>query len=48
MQRGTLPRAIDLLRRLPKTIGDKPFAVYSGNDDSALALMLVGEQVSFP
>ena len=39
---GDIARAIDLLRRLPKTIGDKPFAVYSGNDDSALALMLVG------
>ena len=39
---GDITRAIDLLRRLPKTIGDKPFAVYSGNDDSALALMLVG------
>lgn len=39
---GDIARAIDLLRRLPKVIGDKPFAVYSGNDDSALALMLVG------
>ena len=39
---GDIARAIDLLCRLPKTIGDKPFAVYSGNDDSALALMLVG------
>lgn len=39
---GDIARAIDLLRRLPMTVGDKPFAVYSGNDDSALALMLVG------
>jgi len=34
---GDLARAADLLRRLPKG-----FAVYSGNDDSALALMLLG------
>jgi 4-hydroxy-tetrahydrodipicolinate synthase len=34
---GDLARGADLLRRLPKQ-----FAVYSGNDDSALALMLVG------
>jgi 4-hydroxy-tetrahydrodipicolinate synthase len=34
---GDLARAADLLRRLPKS-----FAVYSGNDDSALALMLLG------
>ncbi len=39
---GDLARAIDLLRRLPDVAGDKEFAVYSGNDDSALALMLVG------
>lgn len=39
---GDIARAIDLLRRLPAVVGDKPFAVYSGNDDSALALMLVG------
>jgi 4-hydroxy-tetrahydrodipicolinate synthase len=39
---GDLARAIDLLRRLPTEIGAKDFAVYSGNDDSALALMLVG------
>ena len=31
-----------VLRRLPEAVGDKEFAVYSGNDDSALALMLVG------
>lgn len=34
---GDLPRASELLAQLPKT-----FAVYSGNDDSALALMAVG------
>ncbi|HTT12064.1 MAG TPA: 4-hydroxy-tetrahydrodipicolinate synthase [Burkholderiaceae bacterium] len=34
---GDLARGTDLLRRAPKD-----FAVYSGNDDSALALMLVG------
>jgi 4-hydroxy-tetrahydrodipicolinate synthase len=34
---GDLARAADLLRRAPKG-----FAVYSGNDDSALALMLLG------
>lgn len=34
---GDLARAADLLRRLPKS-----FALYSGNDDSALALMLLG------
>jgi 4-hydroxy-tetrahydrodipicolinate synthase len=34
---GDLARAADLLRRLPAH-----FAVYSGNDDSALALMLLG------
>lgn len=39
---GDIARAIDLLRRLPGVVGDKEFAVYSGNDDSALALMLVG------
>ena len=39
---GDIARAIDLLRRLPEAVGDKEFAVYSGNDDSALALMLVG------
>lgn len=39
---GDIARAIDLLRRLPVVVGDKEFAVYSGNDDSALALMLVG------
>ena len=39
---GDIARAIDLLRRLPEAVGDKGFAVYSGNDDSALALMLVG------
>jgi 4-hydroxy-tetrahydrodipicolinate synthase len=36
---GDLGRAADLLSRLPK---DREFAVYSGNDDSALALMLMG------
>lgn len=36
---GDLGRASDLLSRLPK---DREFAVYSGNDDSALALMLMG------
>jgi len=34
---GDLARGADLLRRAPKQ-----FAVYSGNDDSALALILVG------
>jgi 4-hydroxy-tetrahydrodipicolinate synthase len=34
---GDLARAADLLKRLPAN-----FAVYSGNDDSALALMLLG------
>ena len=34
---GDFPRAFDLLDRLPKD-----FAVYSGNDDSALALMAIG------
>jgi 4-hydroxy-tetrahydrodipicolinate synthase len=34
---GDLARASDLLKRSPK-----PFAVYSGNDDTALALMLLG------
>ncbi len=36
---GDLGRAADLLGRLPK---DRQFAVYSGNDDSALAMMLMG------
>jgi len=36
---GDMARAADLLRRLPKG-----FAVYSGNDDSALSLMLLGGQ----
>jgi 4-hydroxy-tetrahydrodipicolinate synthase len=34
---GDMPRASDLLSRLPEG-----FALYSGNDDSALALMLLG------
>jgi 4-hydroxy-tetrahydrodipicolinate synthase len=34
---GDLARAADLLRRLPKS-----FALYSGNDDSALSLILLG------
>ncbi len=34
---GDMPRASDLLSRVPA-----PFAVYSGNDDSALALMALG------
>ena len=34
---GDAARAADLLKRAPKS-----FAVYSGNDDSALALMLLG------
>ncbi len=34
---GDLARGADLLKRSPK-----PFAVYSGNDDTALALMLLG------
>ncbi|MCS7100800.1 MAG: 4-hydroxy-tetrahydrodipicolinate synthase [Burkholderiaceae bacterium] len=34
---GDMARAADLLRRLPRQ-----FALYSGNDDSALALMLLG------
>ena len=33
---GDMARAADLLRRAPKS-----FAVYSGNDDSALSLMLL-------
>jgi 4-hydroxy-tetrahydrodipicolinate synthase len=36
---GDMVRGADLLRRAPKE-----FAVYSGNDDSALALMLLGGQ----
>ncbi len=36
---GDLARASDLLKRAPKS-----FAVYSGNDDTALALMLLGGQ----
>ena len=36
---GDLARAADLMSRLAK---DKEFAIYSGNDDSALALMLMG------
>ena len=39
---GDLARAIDLLRRLKREVPAKEFGVYSGNDDSALALMLVG------
>ena len=34
-----LVRHVDLMRRLP---GDKPFALLSGNDDTALAYMLLG------
>jgi 4-hydroxy-tetrahydrodipicolinate synthase len=34
---GDLPRFTDLLKRVPAS-----FAIYSGNDDSALALMLLG------
>ncbi|MCX7202853.1 MAG: 4-hydroxy-tetrahydrodipicolinate synthase [Burkholderiales bacterium] len=34
---GDMPRACDLLDRLPES-----FALYSGNDDSALALMALG------
>jgi 4-hydroxy-tetrahydrodipicolinate synthase len=34
---GDMPRASDLLSRVPET-----FALYSGNDDSALALMAMG------
>jgi 4-hydroxy-tetrahydrodipicolinate synthase len=34
---GDMPRAADLLDRLPES-----FALYSGNDDSALALMALG------
>lgn len=37
---GDLGRASELLSRLPK---DREFAIYSGNDDSALALMLMGD-----
>jgi 4-hydroxy-tetrahydrodipicolinate synthase len=36
---GDIPRGSDLLRRVPTG-----FAVYSGNDDSALALMCMGGQ----
>ena len=36
---GDLGRASELLSRLPK---DREFVIYSGNDDSALALMLMG------
>lgn len=38
---GDLARAEDLLARLPK---GSDFAIYSGNDDSALAFMLAGGQ----
>ena len=38
---GDFARAADLMSRLPK---DREFAIYSGNDDSALALMLMGGQ----
>ena len=34
---GDMPRLVDLLSRVPAT-----FAVYSGNDDSALALIALG------
>jgi 4-hydroxy-tetrahydrodipicolinate synthase len=34
-----LVRHVDLVKRLP---ADKPFALYSGNDDTALAYMLLG------
>ncbi len=36
---GDLVRHVDLIRRLPK---DKPFALFSGNDDTALPYMLLG------
>ena len=36
---GDLGQRFELLSRLPK---DREFAIYSGNDDSALALMLMG------
>lgn len=42
---GDLGRASELLSRLPK---DREFAIYSGNDDSALALMLMAAPVLFP
>ena len=37
---GDIARGSELLRQVRKL--DKPFAVYSGNDDSALALMAMG------
>ncbi len=40
---GDMARAADLLRRAPKD-----FAVYSGNDDSALSLMLLGGRRLLP
>ncbi|MBS0320387.1 MAG: 4-hydroxy-tetrahydrodipicolinate synthase [Proteobacteria bacterium] len=36
---GDLVRHVDLIRRLPT---DKPFALFSGNDDTALPYMLLG------
>ncbi len=40
---GDLARGTELLRRVRAEVQpNKPFAVYSGNDDSALALTLVG------
>ncbi len=39
---GDLARGIDLIRRLNIELPTKKFSVFSGNDDSALALMLVG------
>ena len=41
---GDIARAIDLLRRLPEVVGDKEFAVYSGNDDQTLPM---GHQFAF-
>jgi len=37
-----LVRHVDLMRRLPRAAGGREFALYSGNDDTALAYMLLG------
>ena len=37
-----LVRHVDLLKRLPKATGGREFALYSGNDDTALAYILLG------
>ena len=37
-----LVRHVDLMKRLPKATGGREFALYSGNDDTALAYILLG------